>query len=174
MKPKIILCLAVVLSGVLFGFSTTSQWPNVGEPLTPPPLNAVLTHIAVVATDASNEPLNLLLSKSDLVVLGAIANEPTEITLESGVPNYICAFQVEDVLKGDAKLQGRAIAANIVRLEMEAKDKHPLVKKGGECILFLKTDKSSTPTWVTADFWFGVQYPSPRMARELKQMASKK
>ena len=121
--------------------------------------------------DASNDPLKLLLSKSDLVVLGTITNEPIEIELESGVPNYICEFQVEDVLKGDTTLKGRVIAVNIMRFEMEAKDKHPLIKKGSECILFLKADKPHIPSWVTADFWFGVQYPSPWMARDLKQLA---
>jgi hypothetical protein len=134
--------------------------------------NAVLPHPATVATDENNHPLKVLLSKSDLVVLGTITNEPIEIQLESGVPNYICRFQVEDVLKGNTTLKGRVIAVNIMRFEMEAKDKHPLIKKGSECILFLKADKPQTPSWVTADFWFGVQYPSPWMARDLKQLAA--
>ena len=173
MKPKLILCLALVLSGGLLGCANHKASPrSAATQITN--ANPALLLPGTVAADANNQPLKLLLSKSDLVVLGTITNEPIEVDLESSVPNYICEFQVEDVLKGDAMLLRRVIAVNIMRFEMEAKDKHPLIKKGSECIVFLKADKPNTPSWVTADFWFGVQYPSPWLARELKQMALEK
>lgn len=122
--------------------------------------------------DSGDHTLKAFLSKSDLVVTGAITSEPIGINHELGVPNYISEFRVKDVLKGDGSLKDQSIKVNIQRFEMDPKDKHPLIKKDGECILFLKNAAPNTPSWVTADFWFGVQYPSPWMARSLKRLAA--
>jgi hypothetical protein len=129
---------------------------------------------AISWADTSDDTLKMCLAKSDLVALGTIKSEPVGIIDENGVPNYICDFKVSDVLKGDAGLKDKTIKVNIMRFEMDAKDKHPLIKKDGECILFLKSATPDTPSWVTADFWFGVQHPSPWMARSLKRLAAKK
>ncbi len=134
----------------------------------------ILFFAAPVAKADEGDTLNRLLSKSDLVVLGKITTEPHGVISRSGVPNYICEFHVQDVLKGDAKLKDQVIEVNIMRFEMDAKDKHPLIKKDSECILFLKSATPDTPSWVTADFWFGVQHPSPWMARSLKRLAGEK
>ncbi len=125
---------------------------------------------AVVIADSSDDTLEFYLSKSDLVVLGTIVKDPFVIFSEEGVPNYICDFKVRDVLKGNAKLKGQTIKVNIKRFEMDEKDKHPLIKKDSECILFLKM-RDGVPSWETADFWFGIQYPSPTMAKSLKRLA---
>jgi hypothetical protein len=127
-----------------------------------------------VLADDGDETLNGYLSKADLVVVGKITADPMAIIHESGVPNYICEFLVSDVLKGDAKLKGQVIKVNIMRFEMDEKDKHPLIKKDGECILFLKKAAPDIPSWVTVDFWFGVQNPSPWMVRSLKRLADQK
>ncbi len=125
-----------------------------------------------VRGEPDDDTLKSLLSKSDLVVIGKITSEPIGIISEFGVLNYSCVFHVQEVLKGDGKLKDQVIKVNIARLEMDAKDKHPLITKDGECILFLKNAAPGFPSWVTADFWFGVQHPSPRMARSLQRLAA--
>lgn len=131
----------------------------------------VLTAVVCLADD-SDETLVRWLSRSDLVVLGMIVTEPTGITSELGVPNYICEFKVSDVCKGDMDLKGKIIRGNIKRFEMKKEDHHPLIKRDSECILFLKMEGNGTvPQWVTADFWFGIQQPIPWMVRSLKRLA---
>ncbi len=136
----------------------------------------LLTSLVVVLpvhASSGDDTLKFYLSKSDLVVMGQITSEPIGIVDETGVPNYACEFRVQDVLKGGGKVKDQVIKVDIMRFEMSAKDKHPLIKKDGECILFLKGPAPNTPIWVTADFWFGVQYPSPRLARSVKNVAEK-
>ncbi len=127
-----------------------------------------------VSNSGADDTLKYYLSKSDLAVHGIIVSEPLAAFREAGVPNYICDFKVSDVLKGDASLKGKTIRVHIIRFEMDEKDRHPLLKKDGECILFLKGASPDVPSWVTADFWFGVQYPSPCMASSLKRLAAEK
>ena len=127
----------------------------------------------VKADNNSDNTLKFFLSKSELVVLGKITTDPDAFEDEMGVVNYTCEFKVQDVLKGDAGLKGRVIKVDIIRFERDEKDKNPLIKKGGQCILFLKSDKQSAWSWSTADFWFGVQPPSPAMAHALKRLAAK-
>lgn len=129
----------------------------------------------VCQADDSDDTLKYFLAKSDLVVRGRIKTEPLGLTNEAGVPNYICDFEVWDVLKGDEKLKSKTIHVNIKRFEMARQDHHPLIKKDAECILFLKQQKKGpNSNWVTADFWFGIQRPSPWMARSLKRLADQK
>ncbi len=133
-----------------------------------------LIAVLPVRGDAGDDTLRSFLSKSELVVLGKITSEPIGIIEESGVPNYFCEFRVQDVIKGDGKLKDQVIKVNITRFEMDSKDKHPFIRKDGECILFLNSTASITPSWVTADFWFGLQHPSPWMAQSLKRIAAEK
>ena len=123
--------------------------------------------------DDSDDTLKRWLSKSELVVLGTIVSEPIGFFSEAGVPHYSCQFKVSDVCKGDSKLKDKTINLSIARFEMHKKDHHPLIKKGAECILFLKnvgTEKK--PGWVTTDFWFGIQHPIPWMAKSLTRLAT--
>ena len=136
-------------------------------------LSSLIAMLPVLG-DSGDDTLKFFLSKSELVVIGKITSEPSGTIEESGVLNYFCEFHVQDVLKGDGKLKDQVIKVNITRFEMKAKDKHPLIKKDGECILFLKNADPGTPSWVTADFWFGLQHPSPGMAQSLKRVASEK
>ena len=132
---------------------------------------AVLISGIAVRADGGDDTLRFFLSKSDLIVSGKITTEPFGITFETGVVNYICEFKVDQVVKGDQKLAGQVIKVNIIRFEQDEQDKHPLVKKDAACILFLKSTAPDRPTWATADFWFGVQHPSPWMIRSLQRLA---
>jgi hypothetical protein len=127
---------------------------------------------ALCRADDGDDTLRLYLSKSDLVALGAIASEPGCKFDEAGVPNYLCDFKVAEVCKGDRKLEGTTIRVAVVRFEASDQDRHPLIKKDAKCILFLKgRPVGDVLHWETADFWFGVQHPSPLMARSLKRLA---
>ena len=139
-------------------------------------LTFLISLIAVlpVRGDSGDDTLKYYLSKSDRVVVGKITSDPIGIVDESFAPHYTCEFQVQDVLKGEGKWKGQVIKIDISRFEMDAKDKHPLIKKDGECILFLKIAAPDTPSWVTADIWFGVQHPSRSMVRSLKRLAVEK
>jgi hypothetical protein len=119
--------------------------------------------------DESDDTLKFYLSRSDCVVSGTIVSEPLGIS-DYGV-EYICDFKVSEVFKGDAMTNGITTQVVIARFEQDASDHCPLIKKGGECILFLKNDAPNIPKWRTADFWFGIQYPSRSMERSLKRLA---
>jgi hypothetical protein len=120
--------------------------------------------------DDGGDTLRGWLAKAELVVAGTITNEPVAIQFDSGFARYPCDVKVDDVLKGDATVAGKTISVNIVRFELDAKDKHPLVKKDAECILFLKNVNPDKPVWQTADMWFGFQPASPWLARALKRL----
>lgn len=111
--------------------------------------------------------------RSDLVVIGKFTTvSESPIRLERGMVGYSCKFRIADVLKGDISLKGKTIVVGINRPEMSEKDKHPLLKKDSECILFLKkVPKKENWVWGTTDHWFSIQYPSPSMARSLKRLA---
>jgi len=125
--------------------------------------------------DTSDDTLNFYLSKSDLVVVGKIVSEVGAVIDELGVPNYICDFEIQDVIKGDEGLKDRTIKINIMRFEIDKEDKHPFIKKDSKCLLFLKkANEGNTPAWETADFWFGIQHPFPTMIKSLKRLAKEK
>jgi hypothetical protein len=126
-----------------------------------------------IFADSGDDTLQFCLSKSDVVLLGTIMNEPAAVYTEEGVPNIICEFRVSDVLKGDGKMNGTTVSVNIKRFEADKKDHHPLIRKDAECILFLKQTQGNIPTLETADFWFGVQHPFPWLAKSLKRLAQK-
>lgn len=135
-------------------------------------LSFVLTFWAGLCfADEGDDTLKYYLSKSGCVVLGTILSEPTGTVDESGVVNYYCDVNVVDVCKGTASLKDKTVYVNIIRFEMGLKDHNPLIKKDSVCILFLKKNPDNLPVWVTADFWFGVQYPSPLMVISLKRLA---
>ena len=137
-------------------------------------LVATLMLQTIAKADDSDDTLKFYLSKSDLVVLGNIISTLGAITSESGVLNYNCKFKVADVIKGDNSLKGKIIEVCILRFEIHKKDHHPLIKKDAVCILFLKKASQGTvPAWITSDYWFSVQYPSPWMVRSLKRLVSR-
>ena len=124
----------------------------------------------IVKADESDDTLRHYLSKSNLVAVGIIPPNSSARIEELGVPNYICDFRIKEVIKGDSQLEGKNIRVNIMRFETQEKDKNPLIKNGGECILFLRNVAPKIPSWETADFWFGIQSYSPWMAKSLKRI----
>jgi hypothetical protein len=117
-----------------------------------------------------DDTLRFYLSKSQLVVLGTIPSTPFPIVSEAGVLLYSCDFEISEVLKGQTSVKN--LKVGIARFGFADEDRLPYLKKGAKCILFLKdTGTKGKPQWITADFWFGVQHPSPSMARSLKRLA---
>ena len=138
-------------------------------------LALVILPILTCRADDSDNTLKFYLSKSDVVVVGKIVSEIGGVITEEGVPNYICDFAIQDVIKGDETLKDKTIKVNITRFELDKEDKHPLLKKDSKCILFLKkANEGSTPEWETADFWFGIQHPFPTMIKSLKRVIKEK
>lgn len=136
------------------------------------PLACLLLYATVVA-DSSDDTLSFFLSKSELVVVGKIASAPEGLYSEEGVPNYICDFEISEVLKGQPPRTAR-IDVNIIRFEADDEDKNPLVRQGATCILFLKPVSQDRRAWETVDMWFGIQSYYPWMARSLKRLADSK
>jgi len=127
----------------------------------------------VAYADSDDDTLKLLLSKSDLVVQGKINTEPIGESEEEGVVRYAFDFEVSDVLKGDSELEDKRISVAIERFELDKKDRHPLIRKDTDCILLLKTPREGNiSAWGAADLRFGVQQPSPQMAKSLKRLAN--
>ena len=102
-----------------------------------------------------------------------IVSEPMGVSTESGVVVYIFDFKVSEVLKGVGLTKGVTTSVSVERFEKGTPDRHPLFKNGSECILFLKNVNPNIPKLKTADFWFGIQYPSSSMARSIRRIAQK-
>src|SRR5262249_39193142 len=60
----------------------------------------ILALAAPAFADDSDDTLRFFLSKSDLVVVGAITSQPFGTVTEVGVVHYICDFGITQVLKG--------------------------------------------------------------------------
>ncbi len=133
------------------------------------PLACLLLY-AMVAADSSDDTLSFFLSKSELVVVGKIVSAPEGLYSEAGVPNYICDFEISEVLKG-LPPRTTKIYVSIIRFEADDEDKNPLVRQGSTCILFLKPISQDRRAWETVDMWFGIQRYYPWMARSLKRLA---
>lgn len=129
---------------------------------------------------ALDETLCFYLAKSDVVVLGEFTSEPIH-RKNQFTSHYQADFQIAQLLKWDAPgdtQPGATIKVHIVRAvhyatDFEPEDQLPELKKGGKCILFLECHElKPTPSYITADNWFGVQRPSPWMAKTLSRIAT--
>src|SRR5580704_16165252 len=120
----------------------------------------------VVAGDLE-ETLRFYLSKSDVVVLGEFTSEPIRKSPNKFTTHYQADFKIAQLLKWEAPGEsriGRTIKVHIVRTELGPEDRLPELKKGGKCLLFLECrNPRPTPSYITADIWFGIQRPSPSM-----------
>lgn len=133
-------------------------------------LVAVLSAPALVT--GSDETLRFFLSKSDLVVLGEITSDAARSNEEVGAVYYFCDFRIAEVLKGK-KPSNDSIQISVNRFELDEGDRLPELGKGYKCIVFLKNAGSAQkPRWETSDVWFGIQRPSPSMARLLKKLVA--
>ncbi len=153
--------------------------------------------------DDNFDVLNYLQKKSDLIVVGKFITEPFGMIAAPGVKFTIvrggATFQVDDVLKGDGKLNGQDIHVSFLRVALAGeKEEHTLYKKDTECILFLKYEEpGDLPAWMVeelkgigadeleisklrsrvnwniVDWWFGVQPRNSAMERTLKGLSKK-
>jgi hypothetical protein len=136
-------------------------------------LIAALSFAPQVLADTSDDTLRFFLSKSELVLVGTIAAEPIGEISEAGVVNYACSLVVSETLAGVA-LKEQTISLRVLRFETQPEDRLPYLKKGAKVVVFLKARENAYPVWQTADFWFGVQPYSSKMASSLKTLASRK
>jgi hypothetical protein len=139
-------------------------------------LGLALALPGLVAARDSEETLRFYLAKSDVVVAGEFTSEPVRKTPNKFTTHYQADFTITQLLKWEApgKAQvGGVIKVHVVRTELEDEDRLPELKKGGKCILFLEChDLKPTPSYITADVWFGVQRPSSWMAKSLARLAT--
>lgn len=135
----------------------------------------------LVSAGDLEETLCFYLSKSDVVVLGEFASEPIRKGASKFGTDYQAEFKIAQLLKWDAPGEtrvGATIKVHIVRAvlyadDFEPEDQLPELKMGGKCILFLECrDLKPTPSYITADLWFGVQRPSSWMARSLARIVA--
>lgn len=141
-------------------------------------LALVLPGLAVAGDP--EETLRFYLAKSDVVVVGEFTSEPVHKSTKF-VSHYQADFKIARLIKWDApgeKRVGDTIKVHIVRAvlysdDFEPEDELPELKKGGKCILFLECyDLKPTPSYITADTWFGVQRPNPWMEKSLARIVT--
>lgn len=134
---------------------------------------------SLVVADDLQETLRYYLAKSDVVVLGEFASEPIRKFAGKHGTDYQADFKIAQLVKWDAPgdtKTGATITVHIVRATLHEEDfapedQLPDLKKGGKCILFLTChDEKPTPSYITADIWFGVQRPSSWMAKSLTRI----
>jgi hypothetical protein len=131
------------------------------------------TFCSITLAADGDDVLRLLLAKSPFVVQGKIENDPAAIRYEAGVNIYVCKFTVTQVLHGDVELKNEIPQVSIIRFEWGFGDRHPLLRRDAECILFLKPTTNS-PKWETSDPWLGFQHASPAMAAAVKSLSAEK
>jgi hypothetical protein len=117
-----------------------------------------------------DDTLRYYLSRSKLVVAGEIKTEPERVVEGEGIVRSRFEFQVSHHIAGPST--GPSIPVVVLRHErIGAGGVRPLEKKQS-CILFLNPAVDwVTPTWESADVWFGVQENSNAMHTALTRLA---
>jgi hypothetical protein len=129
-------------------------------------LAAVLANFA--AASDPEEALRLFLAKSDVVALGEFTTEPVCKETNWEYRQYQADFKITQVIKWDAPGETRVGKTIEVHILLEGKERLPEMKKGGKCLLFLKCHNlRPNPSYITVDYWFGVQRPNARLAKTL-------
>ncbi len=119
----------------------------------------------------NNDLLCRLIAKSELVVAGTVVTAPVVREEEARGVTYRFRFGVAKVLKGDKGGEAE-LMVHVSRFELIRQDRHPELKKGGKCILFLTpARRSDVPSWQSTDGWFGVQQDDYTMAADIKKIA---
>jgi hypothetical protein len=125
----------------------------------------------LAAAHDPEEALRLFLAKSDVVVLGEFATEPAAEKANGGFVHYQADFKITQILKWDAPTPTKAGDTILVHLMLEGEDRPPELVKGGKCLLFLECYRlTPKPSYITADFWFGVQRPNPALTKALARI----
>jgi hypothetical protein len=126
----------------------------------------------VVAGD-SEESLRHFLARSDVIVLGEFATEPVGKKASEEVRHYQADFKISQVVKWDAPGETRVGETIKVHILLDGEERLPELKKGGKCLLFLKCHNlKPNPSYITADFWFGVQRPNAGLASSLLRLVT--
>jgi len=129
------------------------------------------TASALALDEEGDDTLRMYLSKSEVVVLGEFATEPIRRNYETGVDFYDADFKIAKLVKG--KEQGNRRVGGTIRVKVirdfYPDDRPPELKKGGKCILFLK---SLEHIHESADPWFDIQTPRRRMVSSLVRLAA--
>lgn len=123
---------------------------------------------AVTPADGGIETLKYFVSKSDLVVVATIVDEPLWIDYSAPISGYYartCYFQatIERVLAGDVA-HFEKIAVQAARIQNTSERPFDDLAKGRKFIFFLKQNKEA---WHTADPWFGVCPYTPGLEEAL-------
>ena len=114
------------------------------------------------------ETLRFYLAKSDVVVVGEFASEPAEVMANVELRHSQADFKITEIVKWDAPDKTKVGDTIKVHILLDAEERLPELKKGGKCMLLLKCqDLKPTPSYLTADIWFGVQRPNARLAKAL-------
>lgn len=130
--------------------------------------------IPFIARANSDETLKSWLGQSDLVVTARFTERIIAIQDRAGIIEYVCDVAIQEVIKGDATLADQTIAVALIMYQSGPQDKHPLIQAGSSCILFLQTDETRKPIYVSVDPWFSIQYPFIGLTKELKRLATGK
>jgi hypothetical protein len=133
---------------------------------------AVMLPGLVVGGDIE-EGLRLFLAKSDVVALGEFTTEPVVKETNWEYRDYQADFKITQVIKWDAPGQTRVGEIIKVHILLEGAERLPEMKKGGECLLFLECHNlKPNPSYITADFYFGVQRPNKGLANALSRIVT--
>jgi hypothetical protein len=126
----------------------------------------------IVSARDPDEALRLFLAKSDVVVLGEFTTEPVgEKAFE--YHHFQADFKITQVIKWDAPGESRVGETIKVHILLEGEERLPELKKGGKCLLFLECHTlKPNPSYITADFWFGVQRPNAGLAKALSRIVA--
>ena len=125
----------------------------------------------ILSADDSDDSLRLLLNKSDLVAAATIIGEPEVVSTGEGVVNYIVELRVKSIIQGEIEKTNN-LTVNVVRFESSSDERPNYIKKGKDCIFFLrKVGSRDNHAWMTSDCWFGLQPLTPTMYRTLTRLA---
>lgn len=124
--------------------------------------------VVVSSTDDGTETLKYFVSKSDLVVVATIADEPLWIDYSAPISGFYprtCYFKaaIDKVLAGDASHPAE-IAVQAVRIQNTSERPFADLVKGRRFVFFLKRNGDA---WHTADPWFGVWPYTPGLEAAL-------
>lgn len=135
-------------------------------------LLAVIGLVPVIAMGetAGDVTLGYYMANSELVVAGTVSSEPGVTMTNPRFRNYHFDFAISEVLHG-RHAPTDTIRVTVPRHEAGPEDALPYMKKGSQCILFLKRVKSAPEQFVAADVWFGVQRYNSRMALFIKNLS---
>ena len=134
-------------------------------------LAAVMAPLSFAAGGDSEEALRLFLAKSDVVALGEFTTEPVGEKANGEYRHYRADFKITQLIKWDAPGKGQIGSTIKVHILLEGEERPPELAKGGKCLLFLQCyAQKPTPSYLTADLWFGVQPPNPALARALSRI----